>query len=238
MAFSEPSTGEPADDGGLAMAMDGALLDAVIALRFSMDPWLGVHPAAQPMRADLPADIFCDLIWTATALMIDGLAVERGVEEAIARPILIRAAEAVIARHDEQVGPFARAAHIAITMPPGKGAEELATDAAVRREMLLVAALAGVAAGISPDHALDLLIDGTGPEGAALSRLAGLGDDAYAALLDTLAPVRADLDEFVLPEMLATYRTMTVEAARRLLARWRGPAALTERILQIERYRA
>src|ERR1044072_1332960 len=153
---------------------DGAVGDALAALRLSLDPWYDPQPVDRPMRADLAAEPLCDLVWTAAALLVDGLATRMGVDCAAASPIVGRAAQAVIAHHDEQTGAFARAAFVAAILHDGAEADRQATHAAVHRELLLLAAIGARRCGMALDLALALLIDGSREERAAFAHLLNL----------------------------------------------------------------
>lgn len=212
--------------------------DALAALRLSLDPWYDPHPADRPMRADLPAESLCELVWTAAALLVDGLAVRMGVDCATASPALGRAAQAVIARHDEQSGPFARAAYVAMLLSDNAQADRQAAGAALDHDLLLVAALGGRRCGMTLDLALALLIDGSGEERAAFARTLNLSADAYVALLTGLGPVHDDAPDSVLPELVQHYRQLTPDMASMALARWCGPEPLVDKLARIDRSRA
>ncbi|MCE7796947.1 hypothetical protein LWE61_10295 [Sphingobium sufflavum] len=210
-----------------------ALSDAVVALRLSVDPWHVPHPLDRPMRADLAAEPFCDLVWTATALLVEGLAARMGVDGALAAPVLAQAAQTIIARHDEQAGPFARAAYVA-TLAQGDGdARALAEEAALRHDLLLLAGLGAARTGMALEQALTLLIDGDAEDRAALARTVALDDIGHMALLDALAPIRDQDEDAVLPDLIARYRQLTPVQAAEHLARWRGPAPLVDKLARM-----
>lgn len=220
----------PADEAAPEQPQDGPLADALVGYRFAVDPWFTVHPIARPMRADLAAEPFCELVWTAAALLVEGLALRMGVESGTSAAIIARAAEGVIAQHDEQAGPFARADYVA-TLAPGDAGIEI--EAALRHDLLLVAALGGRRAGLALGQALALLVDGAPEDRAAFARLLGLDDAAYIALLDGLAPVLDATDDWALPDLLARYQGVTASDAADRLAPWRGPAPLVERLARM-----
>ncbi|MET0363383.1 MAG: DUF2336 domain-containing protein, partial [Sphingobium sp.] len=203
------------------------------ALRLSVDPWLTPHPLEWPMRADLAAEAFADLVWAASALLIEGLTARMGIDHGAAMPVLARAAEMLIARHDEQSGPFARAALVAAIVRDEDAVRSLAEQAALRHDLLLLAALGGVRAGVPLEQALALLIDGTAEERAALAHVLGLSDGAFVALLDALAPIGDTGDDSLLVGTLGTYRVLTQEEAMRHLARWRGPGPLITKLARM-----
>lgn len=222
-------------DAPAGAVMEGEVGDALTALALSIDPWHEPHAASRPMRADLPAEAYCELAWVAAALLLDAL--ERaGVDSAAAIGPAVSATEAIIARHDEQHGPFARAAFAAGLVPDGRSAD-LAGGAVIDRNLLLVGALAARKARLGMDAALTILTDGDDGERAALARSLGFDDDAFASLLTMLSPLRGGMDDGLLIERIAGYRQLTHDAALAMLARRHGPEALVSRRLRLERAR-
>lgn len=225
----------PADlqDGSVSaepMLEDEPLSAAMAALALSVDPWLAPHPLDWPMQADIGAEAFCDLVWTASALLVEGLTARMGVEHGAAATLMANAAETIIARHDEQAGPFARAAYVATLARTDEIIERLADHAALRHDLLLLAALGGRRAGMPVEHALALLVDGVDEERAAFAHRLALNDAAFLAMLDALAPVGDGADDDRLPELLDHFRTLTTEDAAAALARWRGPVPLVTKL--------
>lgn len=212
---------------------DPATVDALTALRLSVDPWSMPHPLERPMRADLAAEAYCELVWTAAALLVEGLTSRMGVDPATAGVVIGRAAQSVIARHDEQAGPFSRAAFAATLVQDESEVTRLAGDAALRHDLLLLAALGGKQAGIPLHRALTLLIDGAHEDRAALARLLGLSDAAYVTLLDGLSPVLEAAVDWPIAELMTRYTVLTPTQAAERLARWRGPAPLVDRLAKI-----
>lgn len=225
----------PGDSESATAAVDAELGDALTALALAIDPWHEPHAATRPMRADLPAEAYCELGWVAAALLLDAL--ERaGADSAAAIWPVTHAVDRLIARHDEQNGPFARAAFAAGLVPDGKS-PQLAANAVLDRNLLLLGALAARTARLGMDVALAILTDGDEAERSALARVLGLGDDGYASLLAMLAPLRGGMTDAPLMERMADYRLLTAEAAMAMLSRRRGPEALVSRRLRLDRAR-
>lgn len=217
---------------------DQRLGDALAALRLSLDPWYGPQPIDRPMRADLPAEPFCDLVWTAAALLVDGLAARMGIDCATTIPALGRAAQAVIARHDEQNGPFARAAYVALILGDDAEVDRQAMHAAFNQNLVLLAAIGARRCRMGLGLALALLIDGDNDARAALARTLNLPADAYAALLTGLGPVRDDMPDAALIDLVPHYRQLTLDHAMQALARWSGPESLIEKLARTDRLRS
>ncbi len=215
--------------------LEGEVEDALTALALSIDPWHEPHAATRPMRADLPAEAFCELAWVASALLLDAL--ERaGADGAAAIRPAVSAVEAVIARHDEQHGPFARAAFAAGLVPDDRSSE-VAADAVRDRNLLLTGALAARRARLGLDAALTILTDGEDVQRAALARVLGFDDDGFASLLLMLAPLRGGMADISLVERMADYRLLSADRAMAMLARRQGPEALVSRRLRLDRTR-
>lgn len=206
---------------------------ALTALRLSLDPWLAAHPVDRPMRADLAAEAYCELVWIATALLVGGLAEQMGVEALASAPALARAAEIVIARHDEGTGPFARAAYAATLVSNDGALDRQAAAAVVRRDLLLLASLGARRCGTSQSLALALLIDGDDDERAAFARALGLPVGGYVGLIEGLAPVLGDAGDGALPGLVDRYRLLTAEEVDARLSPWRGPEPLARRLAQM-----
>lgn len=222
-------------DGSLTGLDQQPAGDALTALALSIDPWHEPHAEARPMRADLPAETYCELAWVAATLLLDSLD-RSGVDSAAATGPVVNAVEAVTARHDEQHGPFARAAFAAGSVPDDRAAD-VARAAVLGRNLLLTGALAARATRLTMDAALAILTDGDEAERAALARALGCDDDVYLALLTMLSPLRGGLSDAWLAERIADYRQLTGDAALATLARRRGPEALVSRRLRLDRTR-
>ena len=212
----------------------GALSDALTMLQLSINPWFTPHPLDMSMRADLSAEPFAELAWIAAALLIDGLTTRMGVEAAAACSAAGRATESVVARHDEQTGPFARAAYVAALSGDSAVSTRLAQEAALQRNLLLLAALGARRCGTSHSLALMLLIDGNAPERVAFAHKLGLGEEAFAALLTSLAPFSLSGADATLADSIAAYREMPRDVADEWLVRWSGPEALVEKLTRID----
>lgn len=217
-----------------AETTDQRLGDALAALRLSLDPWYDPQPVDRPMRADLPAEVFCDLVWTAAALLVDGLAARMGVDSAAAISDIGRAAQAVIARHDEQNGPFARAVYVALILADDAQADRQALQAAFSQDLLLLAAIGARRCRMSIERALALLIDGNHDLRAAFARVLHLSDDAYAALLTGLGIVRDDMPDSALLDLVPNYQRLTPDLAMQALTRWSGPEQLIEKLARMD----
>jgi hypothetical protein len=215
-----------------------ALADALAALRLSCDPWHDAHPVHLPMRTDLPVEPYCDLVWIAAALIVEGLVSQMGVETRTALSSIGHAAEVLIARHDEQAGPFARAGYAVAVIGDRAGIKRLANHAAMNRDLLLLAALGAKTGALSIDLAFTLLMEGKASEQVALAHGLGLSAEALAALLVALAIVRADSSDAMIMNTMSLFRAASPDMAQAALACWQGPEPLVGRLAQIKRSRA
>jgi len=218
------------DDPALPLAVSRALDDSLAVLRLACDPWFDAHPVDQPMRPDLGAEPFCDLVWAATTMLVKGLAGQMGIEEASAIAPLGRVAEAVIAQHDEEAGPFARASQVAMRAETAETQRMLAQRAAMSRDLLLFSALSGRQCGISTELALTLLIEGDATSQASLAHAVGLSVQGFATLIGGMGLVRGDCGDDSLADSVALYRTLAPDDAAARVACWQGPEPLIARL--------
>lgn len=87
--------------------------DALSTLLLAQAGWGDAGPDDLPMRADLPAEVLPELIWTVGAIFADALIRTGILPEADILILTDRAGADLIARHDEQTTPIALAALLA-----------------------------------------------------------------------------------------------------------------------------
>lgn len=108
------------------------------ALAQGQAAWADTGPDDAPVRADLPAEAYADLIWTVAALLAEAL-VAGGRHPGLFHA-LDRASAAWLARHDEQSMPFAQAALLAHQLRgAGVGDDHLLTLSRQRQLLALFA---------------------------------------------------------------------------------------------------
>ncbi len=234
-------SGQPLPFGGPLAELLGALNTAELA-------WhpRGSAAGAGPARADLPAEPFCDLAWTAAALIVQAIERMVGATSPSAVHAVSRATQALIGRHDEGQGAFALASRAA-RLIDDKSVPQFARRALVEGRLLLFAALAARSPGLALPDTLDLIVDGTMRDRLALLRLTGADDEAVAAFFGHVVPLhpraaREDQgdeeaeDDIALPVEL--FRAYTLSDAQGWLARRVGPAALATRLWLLDRGQA
>ncbi len=119
-----------------------AAADTLSLLALAQAGWCDSDPDTAPMRADLPAEAMEQLVWLLTALVADGLGRTGLLPVADLLALTDRAGRAVLARHDEQTGPFALASLFAHQARETMDAEQLLLLARQRQILALTAVMA------------------------------------------------------------------------------------------------
>lgn len=215
---------------------EGPLADHFAAHRLTLGTLIPPPPLDLPVRPDLAAEPFCDLVWSATALLIDGLAERLAVDPGTSVAPMERVAEAVIGRHDEANGLFARAALVACTLPEAE-LDNYAAQAVIERDLLILAAAGARRCAMPAELGMALLLDGSDDERAAFAWRLALPAPAMVALEDILAPILG-LSDRSLADRIARYRSMDEDSASALLVRWRVAPPLAARLARLRRFTA
>ncbi len=233
-------------DRAVPPEMDGEARGAILAdecdpegvlaaLNLAEVRWLKQAAPDAPIRADLPADIYADLIWSAAALLVQ--ACERQLGHAIREIVeaISDATERAAGRHDEATGPFALADRFARgTMPNER--RRLAMLALGERRLLLFAALAARELRITLVSALAALLDDVPGGRLALFSAMAVDDLSTLRVLEALAPIdgRA-LDDEAIASFIEALRAQTAGETDAVIARIAGSTPLVERLAMLER---
>jgi hypothetical protein len=181
--------------GPLPAADDPKLGDAVAALALAEGRWLVPGGEDQPLRPDLPAELFADLVWTVAACL--ARAAERamgGADDAL-YAAFDRSGWALLADHDEDASPLAQADHIVRRMGDGADDPLLLGAALDQRRFLLFAALAARRLRVGTGQLVEMLLLGPIGDVALACRALGGSDADYRQLLLSLRPVRPSLSD-------------------------------------------
>jgi hypothetical protein len=217
-------------DGPLPTSDHPELGDAVSALALAEGRWLMPGGEAQPMRPDLPAEHFAELVWTVAAclataaqrMMADGA---DGVPAAFERAVW-----KLLADHDEGAGPIAQADRLVRQMGDAADAPDLPGKALGQRRFLLFVALAARRLRMDSVQVTDMLLLGPPSDVALLCRALGGSDGDYRHLLMALRPVRPTLTDIAIVTEADRYQAMSdpqVEAAVQAL---RTPATFRAKL--------
>ncbi|EQB34121.1 hypothetical protein [Sphingobium ummariense] len=225
-AGMDPDNGEAED----IFSEDPALSEALSMLALAEARWLATAGETQPMRPDLPAEHFSELLWTAGACLAMAAHMSTGLSEQAILPLIERAAWDVLGRHDEGSGPIAVADRLVRMM--GDRADDRALPGAVlgQRRFLLFAALAGRRLRMPTAQVVDILIMAPLPHVAALARALDCPDGDYRHLLMTLRPVRPALTDMLLVTEAERYQALDGNQADAIMDLLRTPAALRAKL--------
>jgi hypothetical protein len=212
-------------------------VELIAALNRAEQAWVTTAStsSAGPARADLPAELFCDLAWSAAALIVQGLEVRMGATSARAARAVAVATGAVLARHDEGIGGFALAARAARLIGE-RSNSDFGRQALGSGRLLVFAALVAHRQGLTISAVLDGLLDGGMRARFALLRLGEADDEAVAAFLAHVAPLRrggGERDDIALA--VENYRDFTSADAMEWLSRQTVPAPLAQRLALLDR---
>jgi len=224
------NAGSESEADSLFPADDPALGNALAALMLAEGRWLMTAAEDQPMQPDLPAGFFAELLWTAAACLA-AIVQRSGVMESEAvLPLVEAAAQRLIARHDEALGPIAAADRLVHELGDRADAPELMGAALGQRQFLLFAALAGRRLRMESAQVADILVMGPVGQVAALCRALGGSDADYRHLLLALRPVRPSLSDAAIVGEAARYQALTVAQADAAVNALRAPAALRAKL--------
>lgn len=155
--------------------------EAAALLAMAEGRWAMAGGEWQPMRADLPAEYFAELLWTAVACLsfaAEGVAGHGAFER------FERAGHVVLARHDEAANPLACADRLVRQMGADADRPDLPGAALAQRRFLLFVALTARRLTLESERLLALLLTGKVEEIAALcAAWGGSGEDLRHLLL-------------------------------------------------------
>lgn len=216
---------QAAPSGMLPAADDPDLGDAVTALMLAEGRWLAIGGEDQPMRPDLPAEHYAELVWTVAACL--ALATERTAADSadLVFAAFERSGWALLADHDESASPILLADQLVRRMGEAADAPDLLGAALDQRRFLLFATLAARHLRIDTTQLIDMLLLGPVAQVAILCRALGGSDADYRQLLLALRPVRPSLSDTLILAEADRYQTLTKAEAEALLGAWRTPAA-------------
>lgn len=229
------TAGSGIPDGLVVAGGEGPFSQALAALALAEQRWSGPMLFDAPLRPDLPAEIFCDLAWTAAALLITGLSRSPTPGDRDAMPAIVQAVERIIARHDEGGGPFALAQRCARALS-GPERQRIAPLALAERRLLLFCALVEGETALPIEAALGALIDGGDTARRAILRLMGLDEAIAVQLFEMLAPLTGGAagQDIALLQFVEEYRQTSPQAAETWLGRMRMPSALAAKLAIID----
>lgn len=232
-SHADPAADSAHGTAWLLDADDPAIVEVAAALAQAEGHWATRGWEGAPMRADLPAEYYAELVWTVTALLSVTLHRHGLAEENAALATMTDAALHVLTLHDEGAGAFALAARLTRMVQAMGQHGPLLGQALTERRYLLFAALAGEIVGTAGETVLDRLVHGSDGDLAALCRCLGGSADDYRHLLLDLQIVRGAQSDPALVHLAERYDAMTVADAEAHLAMLRCPMPLRAKLATI-----
>lgn len=223
------------DGGVLALGDDPLVGDALSALALAEGRWIATGGEDRPMRPDLPAEYFAELVWTAAACL--AAVVQRSAPD-LGDAVLAafeRSGWALLADHDESASPMAEADRLVRRMGELADSPELMGIALGQRRFLLFAALAARRLRMATVQATDILVMGPLAQVAMLCRALGGSDADYRHLLLALRPVRPALSDAVIVAEAERYQGLTDMQADSAVSALRTPPAFRSRLDHLRR---
>ncbi|MEJ7925339.1 hypothetical protein WG908_01050 [Sphingobium sp. AN641] len=224
-----------ADSLDLTTASDPAISECAVALTLAEGRWTTPGAEGAPMRPDLPAEQFVDLIWTAAAPFCAALARTGMVVQERALAAVETGARMLMSQQDESNGAIAIADRLVRLLGQRADAPALLAAALAQRQMLFFAALAARRVRLDTSGLLGILLDGPLVEVAAICHLLGGSASDYRLLLLTLQPARAGLSDAVILAEAERFDAMPGAQADAIVATLRAPKALRAGLALIDR---
>ena len=204
--------------------------DAVAALLLAEGRWIAHGAEDQPMRADLPAEYYAELVWMAAACLV--AAGQRSAPEMGDRlaGLFEQAGWALLADHDESASPLAEADRLVRRLGVRADMPDLLGAALGQRQFLLFAGLAARRLRMTMAQVTDILVLGPVAQVASLCRALGGSDADFRHLLLALRPVRPSLSDAAIVGQADAYQQLSDVQADAAVTRLRAPAAFRAKL--------
>lgn len=234
--------GAPGDmDAGVSEPVDFSaggeadLNDCAAALAMAEGRWAAPGLNDGPIKPDMPAEYFAELVWLAAtslcaAMIRAGTVVADGILEAVDR-----AAADLLTRHDESAGALGLADRLVRMAGAQADAPALLGRALEQRRFLLFGALAARRLRLPTPVVMAAMVEGSLSQVAALCHAIGGGPADYGLMLMALRPVRPALGDATILRETERYAALTATEADAVVAILRVAAPLREGLAQMAR---
>jgi len=231
--------GESADGEAESVlsADDPTIGNALSALALAEGRWLTTGGEDEPLRPDVPAEYFAELVWTAAACLAAIVQRVSGSDDAIIAAFE-RAGEVLLRRHEEAAGPIPIADVVVRQLGDRADAPELLALALSQRQFLIFIALAARRLRMESAQLADVLLFGPMDQVAALNRTLGGSDSDYVHLLLALRPVRPSLTDAAIVVQAERYQSLHAVQADATVSALRTPAAFRAKLDHLRRVTA
>ncbi len=192
---------------------DPELGDALSALALSEGRWLALAGEDAPMKPDLPAEHFADLLWTVAACLhvVARRTMAEGGDQSLAA--FDRSGWALLRDHDEAACPIAQADKLVRRMGERADVPELLGALLGKRHFLFFAAVAARRLRMESRQLVDMLVMGPVAQLASLCRALGGSAADYRILLLALRPVRPQLSDAAIVAEAERYQSVSEDQA-------------------------
>lgn len=218
-------------DGAAAPSIDDPLLgDALSGLALAEGRWLAMGGEDTPMKPDLPAEYFAELMWMVAACLT--VVAQRTMVDADDRLLAAfdRSGWALLADHDEAACPIVQADRLVRRMGEQADAPGLLGRLLERRRFLLFAAVTARQLRLESGQVIEMLVMGPLSQVAILSRALGGSGADYRHLLLALRPVRPSLSDAAIVAEADRYQALSEEQADSAVAALRTSAAFRAKL--------
>lgn len=192
---------------------DRAIADAALALFLTENRWAEPDQEFVLVRADVPAEIYADLVWTIAAILAGALT-RTGVASARKIDTLMgEVGGGMLRQYDEEKGPFAMAMKLARLIRDRRDQAQSQFQALRQRRYLLLMAFIALKQDIPLERLFALLCSEDPELLLAIMRRQDMdGEDASRLLLD-LQMIRGDLTDARLIDLAREYGALDREQA-------------------------
>lgn len=213
---------------------DPAVGDALSALALSEGRWLMPGGEDDPLRPDVPAEYFAELVWTAAACLAAVVGRSVGSDDAVVAAFE-RSGEILLRRHDETASPIPLAEIVVRQLGDRADAPELGGQILSQRRFLLFIALAARRLRMESAQVADILLFGPLDQVAALNRSLGGSDSDHVHLLLALRPARPTLTDAAIVVEAERYQSLQPIQADARISALRTPAAFRTKLDHLRR---
>lgn len=228
----EPPGVAAANGSGAESLFSAAAADTLSMLALAQAGWNDSNPDTAPMRADLSAEAMEQLVWLQAALIADALGRSGLLEVADLLELADRAARAVLARHDEQSGPFALAALLAHQTRDHMDEERLVWLARHGQMLALIAVMAD-RVGVECEALVRTIVEGQEQALFRLCRAADFPREVAVRLVLGRRCISRGVEDSELVHYADEYERMTRADAARAVVPLRMNAFFQDRLFAL-----
>lgn len=231
LMLQDDRTGASAEAGpSVPVLFPPAVADTLSMLTLAQAGWNDSNPDLVPLRADLTAEAMEKLVWTLAALIADALGRTGLLSVADVLSLADRAGREVLARHDEQGGPFTLAALLAHQLRGQAMDGEWLLWFARNRQMLALIAVMADRIGVEDAVLVSTIVEGPERLLFDLCRAADFPREVAVRLVLGRRSVSRGVEDSVLVHYADHYEQMSRDEAALAVAPLRMTACFRDRL--------